>query len=128
LKDSRGIRREQTTSYEGYLPEAGVEPRGMAGVRRILPAETNGQDNGEASTFNLLEKILSSDNMNAAYKQVVRNKGSHGIDGMKVDELLPYLKEKGNNLIGRMSQVIGNSHGSRQDDSAGHCPGSNTHI
>ena len=99
MKDSRGIRREQTTSYEGYLPEAGVEPRGMAGVRRILPAETNGQDNGEASTFNLLEKILSSDNMNAAYKQVVRNKGSHGIDGMKVDELLPYLKENGNNLI-----------------------------
>ncbi len=71
----------------------------MAGVRRILPAETNGQDNGEASTFNLLEKILSSDNMNAAYKQVVRNKGSHGIDGIKVDELLPYLKENGNNLI-----------------------------
>lgn len=99
MKDSRRIRREQTTSYEGYLPEAGVEPRGMAGVRRTLPAEANGQDNGEARTFNLLEKILSSDNMNAAYKQVVRNKGSHGIDGMKVDELLPYLKENGNNLI-----------------------------
>jgi len=71
----------------------------MAGVQRTLPAETNGQNNGEASTFNLLEKILSRDNMNAAYKQVVRNKGSHGIDGMKVDELLPYLKKNGNNLI-----------------------------
>jgi len=71
----------------------------MAGVQRTLPAETDGQDNGEASTFDLLERILSSNNMNAAYKQVVRNKGSHGIDGMKVDELLPYLKENGNNLI-----------------------------
>ena len=99
MKDSGRICREQTTSYEDYLPEAGVEPRDMAGVRRTLPAETNGQNNGEASTFNLLEKILSRDNMNAAYKQVVRNKGSHGIDGMKVDELLPYLKKNGNNLI-----------------------------
>jgi group II intron reverse transcriptase/maturase len=29
----------------------------------------------------------------------MRNKGSHGIDGMKVDELLPYLKEEGGKLI-----------------------------
>ncbi len=99
MKDSRRIQGKQTTSYEGCLSEAGLEPRSMAGVQRTLPAETNGQNNGEASTFNLLEKILSRDNMNAAYKQVVRNKGSHGIDGMKVDELLPYLKKNGNNLI-----------------------------
>jgi hypothetical protein len=73
LKDSGRICREQTTSYEDYLPEAGVEPRDMAGVRRTLPAETNGQDNGEVSTFDLLEKILSRNNMNAAYKQEVRS-------------------------------------------------------
>jgi len=40
---------------------------------------------------NLMEKILAKDNMNQAYRQVVRNKGKHGIDGMTVDELLPYL-------------------------------------
>jgi len=99
LKDSRRIQRKQTTSYEGYLSEPGVEPQSMTGVQRTLPAETDGQDNGKASTSNLLERILSSDNLNAAYRQVVRNKGSHGIDGMKVDELLPHLKENGNNLI-----------------------------
>jgi retron-type reverse transcriptase len=38
-----------------------------------------------------MEKILTKDNMNEAYKRVVRNKGKHGIDGMTVDELLPYL-------------------------------------
>jgi retron-type reverse transcriptase len=47
---------------------------------------------------NLMEKILAKDNMNQAYKRVVRNKGKHGIDGMTVDELLPYLKENGNQL------------------------------
>ena len=45
-----------------------------------------------------MEKILAKDNMNQAYRQVVRNKGKQGIDGMTVDELLPYLKENGNQL------------------------------
>jgi retron-type reverse transcriptase len=31
--------------------------------------------------------------MTRAYEQVVRNKGSHGIDNMKVDQLKPYLKD-----------------------------------
>jgi RNA-directed DNA polymerase len=39
----------------------------------------------------LLEEILSRENMQAAYKQVMRNKGSAGVDGMTVDELRPYL-------------------------------------
>lgn len=99
MKDSRRIQRKQTTSYEGYLSEVGGEPQGMIGVQRILPAETDRQDNGKASTFSLLERILSKKNLNAAYKQVTQNKGSHGIDGMKVDEILPYLKEKGDKLI-----------------------------
>ncbi|URZ03551.1 reverse transcriptase family protein [Clostridium felsineum] len=37
--------------------------------------------------------------MNLAYKRVKSNKGSHGVDGMKVDELLQYLKQNGNTLI-----------------------------
>jgi group II intron reverse transcriptase/maturase len=46
-------------------------------------------------TSNLLEKILDRDNMNKAYKRVKANKGSHGVDGMTVDELLQYLKQNG---------------------------------
>jgi group II intron reverse transcriptase/maturase len=33
-----------------------------------------------------------------AYKRVKKNKGSHGVDGMRVDELLPYLTEHGEEL------------------------------
>jgi RNA-directed DNA polymerase len=47
----------------------------------------------------LLEQILSRDNLNRAYKQVKRNKGAGGIDGMQVDELLPYLREHKDELI-----------------------------
>ena len=35
----------------------------------------------------LLEKILSKDNMNAAYKRVCANKGAGGVDDVTVEEL-----------------------------------------
>jgi group II intron reverse transcriptase/maturase len=47
---------------------------------------------------NLLERILSKGNLNLAYKRVKANKGSHGVDGMKVDELLSFLKRHGEAL------------------------------
>lgn len=42
---------------------------------------------------NLIEKVLSRNNLNDAYRRVKRNKGVPGIDGMTVDELGPYLRE-----------------------------------
>ena len=59
-------------------------------------------DSGTNTDFwadNLLDTILRADNLNAAYKKVKANKGSGGIDGMQVDELLPYLRENQMNLI-----------------------------
>ncbi len=41
----------------------------------------------------LLEKILSKNNLNNAYKQVYKNKGASGVDGITVDELFSYIKE-----------------------------------
>ena len=41
----------------------------------------------------LLDKILSRDNMNLAYKRVKANKGAGGIDDVEVDELYSYIKE-----------------------------------
>ena len=50
-------------------------------------------------TNNLLELILRKENLNDAYKQVKKNKGKGGIDGMQVDELLPFLIENQDTLI-----------------------------
>lgn len=47
---------------------------------------------GRNCVENLMEEILAKDNLNQAYLQVYRNKGSHGIDKMTVDELKGYLK------------------------------------
>ena len=46
-------------------------------------------------TSNLMEQILSSDNLNGAYLQVVRNKGAEGVDGMKYTELKEHLEKNG---------------------------------
>ena len=45
----------------------------------------------EQADYGLLAMILSPTNLNKAYKQVKSNKGSGGIDGLGVDELLGYL-------------------------------------
>ncbi|MCR4594069.1 MAG: group II intron reverse transcriptase/maturase [Clostridiales bacterium] len=41
----------------------------------------------------LLEEILSKENMTLAYKRVKANKGASGIDGISTDEIDTYLKE-----------------------------------
>lgn len=40
----------------------------------------------------MIEKVLNRKNLHKAYRQVVRNKGSAGVDGMKVTELFSYLE------------------------------------
>ena len=50
----------------------------------------------------LLEKILSKENLNKAYKQVKGNKGCAGIDGINVDEIDKYIKENKNLILTRI--------------------------
>ena len=46
----------------------------------------------------LMDKVLSKDNLNQAYQQVTRNKGASGVDKMTCDEVLDYLKVHGDEL------------------------------
>ena len=48
---------------------------------------------------------MSRENLNRAYKRVKKNKGAGGVDGMKVDELLQYLKDNGEEI--RQSVLAG---------------------
>ena len=50
----------------------------------------------------VIEKVLSKDNLNEAYKQVIRNKGASGIDKMTCEEVKDYLKVNGDKLINRI--------------------------
>jgi RNA-directed DNA polymerase len=85
---------------EGSTQKDSAEHEGYAGVLNPARITENNNTNANAneSEKGLLEKIVSRDNLNQAFKKVKANKGSHGTDGMKVDELLQYLKEHGETL------------------------------
>lgn len=50
----------------------------------------------------LLEQILSNQNMNEAYLRVYKNKGASGVDGVTVEELKQYLRENKDELRKRI--------------------------
>jgi RNA-directed DNA polymerase len=85
--------------FEDYLQMVSAEQREHAEV--CEPPKMTETDSTDTSKQRegLLEQILNRDNLNRAYKQVKRNKGAGGIDGMQVDELLPYLREHKNELV-----------------------------
>ena len=101
------MQRKQTTScgHEGSLREVGVERRDNAEALSVSPASERRRNDMQGVGDDLLECILSKDNLNLAYKRVKANKGSYGVDGMKVDELLPSLKQHGETL--RQSILVG---------------------
>ena len=82
----------------GHLPIDRVELKGDVGAPSISMTSENRQNDQSKCQYELLERIISKDNLNEAYKRVKKNKGSHGVDKMGVDELLTYLKDNGDQL------------------------------
>ena len=82
----------------GSTQKDSAEHEGYAGVHNPVRITENNNTNANESEQRLLEKIISRDNLNQAFRKVKANKGAHGTDGMKVDELLQYLKENGETL------------------------------
>ena len=98
LQDTKKCDESRQLHNEGCLQEVRVEPGDIVGARSISSTSEEGRNDGNDYASGLLEKILHRDNMNQAYRRVKENKGSHGVDGMRVNELLPYLKQNGNQL------------------------------
>lgn len=61
------------------------------GVQTFLEIKDEELVEVQLAENNLLAQILSPANLNAAYRQVVRNGGAGGVDKMGTSELLPYL-------------------------------------
>ena len=83
----------------GCLQKISVEQRGYAGAFARLSIPENNTTITTLQTNDLLEMVVHRDNLNKAFKRVKSNKGAGGIDGMSVDELLPYLKENQVRLV-----------------------------
>ena len=98
MKDTKKCVESSQLHKEGYLQEGRVELGDNTGAQNISSMSEKEGNNGNEYASGLLEKILDRNNMNLAYKRVKANKGSHGVDGMTVDELLQYLKQNGKSI------------------------------
>ena len=77
--ENNGCSQRDSAEHEGYA-------KASRSFNRIWKERDSAQPK-------LLEAILYKDNFNRAYKRVKENKGASGIDGMTIEEALPYLKE-----------------------------------
>ena len=87
------MKRIQKTKDLDWPVEVELETGDKQEVYSDLSAISNLKTKSNLNTENLLEKIVEKRNFFEAYKKVVANKGSSGIDGMRVDELLSFLQE-----------------------------------
>ena len=53
-------------------------------------------------TTKLMEEILNKENLETAMKAVIANKGSAGVDGMKINELPKFIEEHGEEITDRI--------------------------
>ena len=85
---SNGCSQRDSAEHEGYA-------KASRSFNRIWKERDSAQPK-------LLEAILYKDNLNRAYKRVKANKGAAGVDGMTVEEALPYLREHQKELTDRI--------------------------
>lgn len=83
---------------EGHLQKVSAEQKGYAEACACQRITENTSIITDLQTTGLLERILQKENLNRAFKKVKSNKGSAGVDGMDVEELLTYLKKHGREL------------------------------
>lgn len=83
-----------------YCSNTGCPQKDSTECKEYVGApNVNPRDRKERTGAHLLERILQRDNLNRAYLQVERNHGAPGIDGMTVEEVLPWLKEHKEDLL-----------------------------
>ncbi len=80
--------RKQKIRERNYRGKNRLEAEDILGVWSMPEWEPERRDDA-----NLFDSILERDNLISAYKQVKRNGGAPGVDGMTVDNLTAYLRE-----------------------------------
>ncbi|NLJ91291.1 MAG: group II intron reverse transcriptase/maturase [Clostridiales bacterium] len=99
MNDTKDGFKYRQLHIEDYLQMVSAEQKEYAEVYAHQKISENNVIIIDFQTNDLMEKILHKDNLNMAYKKVKSNKGAGGVDGMSVDELLPYLRENQEQLI-----------------------------
>lgn len=87
------------TEVSGFPQRAKTESEWYAGAQTCVWMVEDNVVEVPFDRAHLLEAILSPENLNKAYRSVIRNKGCGGIDRMSCDELLPWLFANKKSLI-----------------------------
>ena len=89
---------------EDYLQMVSTESKEYAEVTACQRIAENNRIITDFQTDRLLKRILQPTNLNNAYRKVKSNKGAGGVDGMSVDELLPFLRDNQMQLIQQLKE------------------------
>ena len=93
-------RTQKTSAFANDCPQRNrTESERYGGVQTFMWMTEDNIVEVPFDKEHLLEVILSPDNLNKAYKAVMRNKGCGGIDKMSCEQLLPWLKANKDELI-----------------------------
>ncbi len=93
MVSSRNISRRQKTHTKRVYPEKkAVQLPTNQGEPNMYPVQTKDKSHGEQNN-DLMEEVLSRQNMLKALRRVEQNKGAPGIDNLTVAELKPYLRQ-----------------------------------
>lgn len=87
------VRKQKISDKETCPQNNRTESESYAGGQTFMGMTENNLACNNQSGYGLLELIVSPSNLNAAYKQVKRNKGAGGVDKMQVESLKDYLVE-----------------------------------
>ncbi|RED57937.1 hypothetical protein [Cohnella phaseoli] len=87
---SQEEQRQQKISQESLRQREAVKPSGYAGA----PSSSSAQvaPSSREANNDLLGRMLGGDNLRLAYKRVVQNGGTPGVDSVTVAKLQAYLK------------------------------------
>jgi RNA-directed DNA polymerase len=91
--------RKQKISKDTCPQKNRAELEGYVEGQTFMWITENNDTDIDQTKNGLLEQILSPTNLNAAYKQVKRNKGAGGVDKMEVGSLKDYLISNKGKLI-----------------------------
>jgi group II intron reverse transcriptase/maturase len=100
----KGRKQKTPIAIGACLQKNRTESEGYVGGQAFMWITENNLTDNNRSGYGLLEFILSPTNLNAAYKQVKRNKGAGGVDKMEVGSLKDYLVENKDELIASISR------------------------
>lgn len=91
--------RKISTTSDSSPQRNRMESEANVGVQTFMGITENNLVEVHFVKDDLLERILSSPNMNRAYKHVVSNRGKGGVNFMSMEEVLPYLRLHKDELI-----------------------------